>query len=178
MKRMIGTNTYNWWVSFTRAFAFEIYYNLKRFFCVNSPQNQGGLPPKIWFECWNIMPHTHQEDVKRFPITWWGFLEKARCLPSSSKNKLEKAGKIHVLERSTWLHLLNIIKISISILRQYIPASSEAKNRLIPALSFSKVIRMRLKLLTRLWAITEKPIKPAPKASRAAWKSLLPLRML
>ena len=78
---------------------------------MNSPQNQGGLPPKIWFECWNIMPHTHQEDVKRFPITSWGFLEKARWLPSSSKNKLEKAGEIHVLERSTWLHLLNIIKI-------------------------------------------------------------------
>lgn len=93
MKRMIGTNTSNWWVSFTRAFAFEIYYNLEGFFCVNSPQNQGGLPPKIWFECRNIMPHTHQENMKRFTITSWGFLEKARWLPRSSKNKLEKAGE-------------------------------------------------------------------------------------
>ena len=110
MKRMIGTNTYNWWVSFTRAFAFEIYYNLERFFCVNSPQNRGGLPPKSWFECWNIMPHTHQ-DAKKFTIASWGLLEKARWLPTSSKNKLEKSGEIHVLEHSTWLHLLNIKKI-------------------------------------------------------------------
>lgn len=108
MKRMIGTNTSNWWVSFTRAFAFEIYYNLERFFCVNSPQNQGGLLPKIWFECRNIHIKKIWKGLLSCHEAFW---RKQGGSQATLKISLKKQEKIHALERSTWLHLLNIIEI-------------------------------------------------------------------
>lgn len=78
---------------------------------MNGPQDGGGiqgrLPPKA---SRLIMPHTHQEDTKRFISTSWGFLEKAKWPPSNSKHGLKKQGKSHMLEPSAWQNLLDIIK--------------------------------------------------------------------
>lgn len=47
------------------------------------PQRQDGSPPQFWFSCWFrcVIPHMHQEYMKKLWLVEWDFLGRAGQAP-------------------------------------------------------------------------------------------------